>query len=259
MRKFKTYLITVLVSLILIFCISHSKNTKDNMLIDKVPMAEKLTKMNINDIYKLKKEIEHIPLESCEVFFTDEIEIFLNNYNDIKLDSLHVEQDTLSVIAGQNNKSLYNLIFEINIVIDTTKNVNIYDDIIEISNQILDFLEEYGYINLKVKELNVNTLDLNKNMIHNVSRVHSIMNETIFIEQSEDEYAVQTLAFNFKNENSEFILQKFGILIEPNELYIEYLVNDEYFINKSIEESKLKLDETSLKIKEILLSAFCEA
>ena len=134
MRKFKTYLITVLVSLILIFCISHSKNTKDNMLIDKVPMAEKLTKMNINDIYKLKKEIEHIPLESCEVFFTDEIEIFLNNYNDIKLDSLHVEQDTLSVIAGQNNKSLYNLIFEINIVIDTTKNVNIYDDIIEISN-----------------------------------------------------------------------------------------------------------------------------
>lgn len=246
-----------LISLLLTSCSPQTKknveNTNINISIQDTPSAEELKEWNVNDIYKLKSQIELIPLDSCEEYFTNAANEFLNKFENVELDSITIEQDNLSVIAGKNKKSLYNLDFEVNVVIDTTNNVGSYEFADDISNELLTFFEQYAYFVLKTKEIDINTFDLNHYKIHNVNSIYSIMNETVFVEQSEDEYAVQTLAFNFTDTNPDLALQKFGIISETNELYIEYLVNDDYFDGNKPEEKIACLEKLSIDLKEHLI------
>lgn len=202
-----------------------------------LPAAEEMRSWEISEINKLRSQIEQIPLESCETYFTDEIKGFLKDYENVELDTITIEQDNLSVIEGKNNQSLSNLIFHVNIIVDTTNHVDSYDWADEISDRLLRFFDQYSYYNLKVKQTDINTLALNKCRIHSVQAYSSPSNETVFVEQPEDEYAVQTAAFSFYESNPEFILRKFGVISdsEHKELYVEYYVHDDYFDFKNME------------------------
>lgn len=230
-------------------------DTADAVLtIQDMPTAEEMRTWELGEIYKLKMKAEQIPLDSCTAFLTDEFDGFLNEYGNVKLDNLIIEQDSLSVIEGMNQKSLRNLDVEVNLMVDTTNNVEIYDFVEDISKKVPDYLHQYSYVALKVKRILVKVLDQNSYKIHEIEAHCSSVNETIFAEQEEDEYAVQTLAFQFAEKNPVFVLSKFGKISESKELYVEYKVDDDYFTPAELDKNIADLEKVSEKIKDSLLS-----
>ena len=253
-----TFLILLfLISLFLPSCVPKSgcnvETGSANILIEDVPSAEELKSWKRDDITKLKLQIEQIPLSSCEEYFTKEITAFLSTYENADLENLTIQKDNLSVVEGQNKKSLRNLEFEVQLLIDTTGHVGSDKFPKAISEELLDFLEQYSYFNLKAKMIRINHFDSYHNNFYHVDASFS-GNETVFAEQPKDEYAVQTLAFLFSEKKPAFRLRKFGFIPETKELYAEYSVNDDYFDYSHLEDSIHDLEQIGTEIKEYLLS-----
>ena len=230
---------------------NNAEYTNSSISINDVPMAEELQKWEVDEIYDLKARIENISLSDCQVFFTAEMTKFLDDYDDVNLEHLIITQDNLSVIEGQNKKSLYNLCFDIQIKIDLSK-ID-FKEAENIAEKALAYLETFSYYNLKAKECVINILDMNEKKIHDISSTHSIMSETMFAEQSKEEYAVQTLVFEYFKENKHFVLRKFGIKNDIDELYIEYSVADDFFDFNNTENSIANLKQIALEIKDYLI------
>lgn len=234
---------------------AKTANTVDTILtIQDMPIVEETRNWKTSERFKLKAQAEHISIDSCEMFFRDEINHFLSEYENVKLDSLMIKQDSLSVIEGKNQKSLRNLDMEVNLMVDTTNNVESYDFSAEVSDEVDKFLGQYSYIVMKIQRICINVLDQNSYKIHNLESHYSQIDEVMFVEQKEDEYAVQTLAFQFAEKNPEFVLRKFGKISESKELYVEYKVDDDYFTPAELDKNIVDLEKMSEKIKEQLLS-----
>lgn len=242
-----------LTSLLLVSCTPKS-NSNTNMSIQDVPTAKELREWESTKINKLRFQIEQIPLDSCEEYFANEVKTFLNTYETVELENLTIKQDNLSVIKGKNRKSLSNLEFEVSIIIDMTGNVGNNKFAKEISNQLLHFLQQYSYYNLKTCRTVINSYDLYHTKFYDLECAYSSSYETIFAEQPKDEFAVQTLASNFSERNPNIILQKFGVIPENNELYVEYYVSDDYFDFSNIESSIAELDQIVIDLKEYLMA-----
>lgn len=231
----------------------YKKNDERASLKD-LPTAAEMQKWDASEIYELKSQIEEIPLDSCEEYFTNEMKIFLKRYENVTLDAVMIKKDFLSVIEGKNHKSLFNIIFAIDVMVDTDKQENSYEFAKELQEEILEYLEQYSYVCLKAKEININVLDRNQGKLCDIEASCSVMNETVFVEQPEDEYAVQTLAFQYSDLNPDFNLRKFGVIPETQELYVEYSVQDTCFEHGKAETTIAGLEETSKDIREYLMS-----
>lgn len=246
----------LLTSLLLTSCTAKNESSMENtsMSIQDVPSAEEIKGWDMQKIYKLRSQIEQIPLESCEEYFTNELTEFFKQYENVDLGDITIMQDNLSLAKGKNMKPLRNLDLEIDIVIDMTGNVGSIEPAEDISEQLNDFLRQYSYLNLKTKILIINVLDSYHTKFYNVDSITSTSNETVFVEQPKDEYAVQTLAFSFSEKNPDFVLNKFGIIPESGELYVEYYVEDNYFDFSNLESSLADLEQICLDIKDHLLA-----
>lgn len=245
-----------LTSLLLTSCVPKHEILleKTNISIQDLPSPEELKGWERNEIDKLSFRIEQIPLDSCEEYFTNEVKAFLNTYETVELDNITIEQDNLSVIKGKNRKSLRNLNFEVNIVINMTGNVGSNTFAKEISDQLLHFFNDYSYYNFKARQVIINCFDSYHTKFYDLECHNSSPNETIFVEQPKDEYALQTLAFNYSEINPEIILQKIGVIPENNELYVEYYLSDHYFDFNNMERSIADLDKRGIDIKEYLIA-----
>lgn len=227
------------------------------MSIQDLPDMEKLKSWEPGKVNKLKIQISQFPLESCEAYFQAEIRTFLKEDENADADTVVIEQDSLSVIPGKNQKSLSNQTFHVDLVYDIAGDVKNYDRAKELANQVLEFLMQYSYYNLKERETDVRVVSPDGAVIHSLQSYSSGSDETAFVVQPEDEYAVQTLAFQFEKSNPEYQLQKFGVILgetEENELYVEYYVSDEYFDLKHMETSIADLEKTGGKIRDYLMS-----
>ena len=230
---------------------NNAEYTNSSISINDVPMAEELQKWEVDEIYDLKARIENISLSDCQVFFTAEMTKFLDDYDDVNLEHLIITQDNLSVIEGQNKKSLYNLCFDIQIKIDLSKiDFKEAENIAEKALAYLDPNPPSCGTNIFVDTPNLSNIPVRHNF---VSSTHSIMSETMFAEQSKEEYAVQTLVFEYFKENKHFVLRKFGIKNDIDELYIEYSVADDFFDFNNTENSIANLKQIALEIKDYLI------
>lgn len=260
MKAKKIFAYIILISVILTSCKANHTNTFEEnvdfseLSVKNLPSMEEFHSWDIKTKREFKSEIEHISPSDCEDYFSAEVTEFLQAYPGIELFNLAIEQDHLSLIAGKNKKSLFNLIFKIDITLDTTNNLECYDLSDDVSRDLIAFLQQYSYYLLKTKEIDINTLDQNGYIIHNLNNTYSISNETMFTEQPNDEYSVQTLAFEFFNNSSDLQLQKFGIIPEKEILLVEYRVSDDYFDFNKLEENKKELENKSIKLKDYLLS-----
>lgn len=260
MKIKKVFVYSILISVILTSCKANHTNTYEEnvdfseLSVENLPSMEEFHSWDIKTKREFKSEIEHISPSDCEDYFSAEVTEFLQAYPGIELSNLTIEQDHLSLINGTNQKSLFNLIFKIDITLDTTNNLECYDLSDDVSRDLIAFLQQYSYYLLKTKEIDINTLDQNGYIIHNLNNTYSISNETMFTEQPTDEYAVQTLAFEFFHNISDFQLQKFGIIPENEILLVEYRVSDDYFDYSRLEKNKEELETKSVKLKEYLLS-----
>lgn len=231
----------------------HESNDTRTSL-QKLPTAEEMQTWDMSEIDKLKVQIEQIPLDSSEEYFTNEVKALLKEYEHVELGAVTIEKDSLSVIKGQNHKSLYNLILKIDVVIDTGKQENSFELAKQLTEEIPEYLEQYSYIRLKVKGIDINVLDLNQGKLCNTETSYSVMNETAFAEQPEDEYAVQTLAFQYQEINPDLSLRKFGVVPETQELYVGYSVQDACFESGREKETITNLETISEDVREYLLS-----
>ncbi len=146
-------------------------------------MADELATWDSDTINDLKYNIGQIPLDACETFFSNEVRDFLKDQEKIELDSVTIERDDLSLIAGKNKKSVRNLIFHVGIVTDTTNDISSYDRADAVSGQIMDFFDQYGYFNMKATGITVDTFDRNHMHIGERSGSYLAINETVFVGQ----------------------------------------------------------------------------
>mgnify|MGYP001050598257 FL=1 len=188
-----------------------------------------------------------IDLALIETFLQDE-ELF---------DFLHItiERDDLSLVQGKNHKSLFNLVFHIDLEMDTTKEIDNSTIARDTAYQLMEHLLSDTFYALKVKRCVVSTYDLNGYRIRTSERRGTISNEEIFREQPETEYAAQSVAYRFSEENPAFELDKFGALPDTKELYVEYYVEDSYFGlgEEENQQNTERLETISETIQEYLL------
>ena len=258
----KTFCFLFLTSLLLASCSPQNEAVNERKTENKPleldihhdHIAEELKQWHDGDILNLELQLDQIPLDTCEKYFSDELAEFLNQYEDTEVDSVVLKQDHLSVVTGRNSKSLENLEMEVNILMDTLNNFNHGVLAEDVAAQIGDFFHQYSYYNMKVKELCVNIFDHHHTPVYDQSTTYIIGDETIFALQPGDEYAVQTAAFLYFASNSPYSLQKFGIIPETNELYVEYRIRDDAFDYRNMEKSMAELEALSHDLEEYLLS-----
>jgi len=222
---------------------------------EDVPPFEEFSSLPISERFRIKKGIEDIPITSCSTYYEGLIQDFLQEQELLSLRCVTVEQDNLSLIPGKNNKSLLNLILHIDLEMDTTNNVNSYDIAKEVSLQIREHLSGDTFYALKMKQWIISTYDLNGYLVSTSEGRASVSNEFIFREQSEVEYAAQSIAYHYSEENPEFILEKFGAVPETKELYVEYYIMDSYFGSGEDENRRCidNLESIGNNIKDYLL------
>ena len=249
MRLTRTFLLCVVV-LLFTSCASNSNVTnspKTDFIsitaIEDVPAFDEFSNLPIDEKHRIKMGIEDIPITaSCNTYYNDLIQDFLQDTDEenvFTVPGVTVEQDNLSLVSGKNNKSLYNLILNIKLEMDTVKVYDTYDQLAKDTiAQIVEYLAGDTFYALKVKRCTILIYDLTGNLVRTAERNSSITDESIFREQSETEYAAQSIAYDYAVKNSEFVLEKFGALPDTKELYVEYYVKDSYFGNKEDEINK---------------------
>ena len=234
-------------------------STKEEEIINKtlsiedVPKSEETRMMEKKEIYALKRQIEQIPVSSGEKYFSREVDEFLKGYENTELENLEIFQDTLSLIPGKNKKSLYNLIFRVDIVTDKIRDEEGMKQADRLAEETTDFLKQYSYVGLKSKDVWVKIYNRNEEVLSDMQSSVSILNETMFVEIPEDEYEIQTRAFKYSGNGRKFQLNKFGPLSGTGELYVEYAVDDGYFDFDDLDGSIAGLE--AVDIREYLLSS----
>lgn len=256
MRLMKMLLLLSAVLLIPVSCASNTATADSITSIEDLPPFEEYLNLADSEKFRIQMEIEDIPIASCNPYYEDLLQDFLRE-GPADLRGVTVEQDNLSVIRGKNRKSLLNLILRIDLEMDTTQDINSFDVAEEIPSQIREYLHGDTFYALKMKQCTVSIYNLDGYLVWTQESNTSILDESIFREQPESEYAAQSVAYHYSEENPEFVLDKFGALSETKELYVEYYVEDSYFgrgedeINRRID----NLESFADGIKDQLLPA----
>ena len=223
--------------------------------IEDVPPFEEFSTLPISEVNRIKMELENIPINSCASHYTELIETFLQDEELFDFLHITIERDDLSLVQGKNHKSLFNLVFHIDLEMDTTKEIDNSTIARDTAYQLMEHLLSDTFYALKVKRCVVSTYDLNGYRIRTSERRGTISNEEIFREQPETEYAAQSVAYRFSEENPAFELDKFGALPDTKELYVEYYVEDSYFGlgEEENQQNTERLETISETIQEYLL------
>lgn len=223
--------------------------------IEDVPPFEEFSTLPISEVNRIKMELENIPIDSCASHYTELIETFLQDEELFDFLHITIERDDLSLVQGKNHKSLFNLVFHIDLEMDTTKEIDNSTIARDTAYQLMEHLLSDTFYALKVKRCVVSTYDLNGYQIRTSERRGTISNEEIFREQPETEYAAQSVAYRFSEENPAFELDKFGALPDTKELYVEYYVEDSYFGlgEEENQQNTERLETISETIQEYLL------
>lgn len=258
--KKKTVLGYILVVLlfVMVSCSTERGNNSEKTeitSIQDIPTSEEISQMSREEIYDIKLMIEGLSIEESENYFKKETENFLMGYENVNLKDLSIIKDNLSIIRGKNNKSLFNLIFKIDITVDNSNMVGSAEYAADILKQLSEFYWEYSYFNLKAKKLYITAYDLNGNKINEREVDMITEQESVFVNQPQDEMYVQTIAYNVSAGMGNFMLQKFGVIAETKELYIEYYLEDNYFTdNYDMEAAKKDLENIAVKLNGNILS-----
>ena len=223
--------------------------------IEDVPPFEEFSTLPISEVNRIKMELENIPIDSCASHYTELIETFLQDEELFDFLHITIARDDLSLVQGKNHKSLFNLVFHIDLEMDTTKEIDNSTIARDTAYQLMEHLLSDTFYALKVKRCVVSTYDLNGYRIRTSERRGTISNEEIFREQPETEYAAQSVAYRFSEENPAFELDKFGALPDTKELYVEYYVEDSYFGlgEEENQQNTERLETISETIQEYLL------
>ena len=254
MKKYKAILLSVI--LLLTSCgLKEGSTTSKSLAIrslEDVPPFEELAKYPLDRVKDVRNEIENIPIETYDDYYTELIKDFLDESGKTRFELLGVKilRDDLSLIQGENLKPRLNLIFQIDVKLNGTRELDDVEIAKSVSTEIMDFLSADTFFALKAAHIYVSTYDLNNYLINTSQLVKNAVHELRALELPEPEFSAQTAAFDFNKKMPEFVLQKFGAIQETKELYVEYFVNVSKSANESIAD---RLEDIHAEVVEYLL------
>lgn len=220
------------------------KNSNDSqkyadLSVDDIPPIEEYRQFSLGEKMDVRAAMERLPVDECEQMVEQYLSDCLAADQVAELTSFSLTKDTLSLVEGENLKPLENLYVDVEAMLldaDTTTPVETGAEVIE---SIENYLRNYTYTTSLMVNLHINVY-YEYGIANTFSTNFSYVNVEVHKEQDEDEYAAQTIAYDFGKQNSilqkkNLILQKFGAIPETQELYVEYYAVDDYLLDEKVE------------------------
>lgn len=231
-----------------------------NLTMDTIPELEHFAPVSSNEKEAIMKAMDAIPIGDSEEFFVKQVEAFCAEKEMIKLDDLTMEKDELDLLAGENRKSYQDVTLKIDLKYLSSDWLSETTAVHNLSEDLIQQLRNYTYINKKVKYLEIRTLYENGAVIETadqdyaydseaISRNRTYDTEFFYKDQAKTEKDAQTLAYNYAKKKREFVLQRFGVIPGSQKLHIEYSIEDDYFlmgsgdVNEKLETRKTALEQ----------------
>lgn len=249
MKNIKSFILIVAASLLLAACSDPGREETKDLTIENFPSIQEISAMAEEDREDLRRQAKDIPLDSCEDYFFEAIDTLLSTKTDVKLDSVKITEDKLSLVEGRNKRSLRDLYVEIDLRFEDVLAPHSLSVQQETAQEIVDALIQYSYFTLNVRSATLYAVQENAGRLEILGYSGTELEETIFAEQPEDEYAVQTLLFDHAAQKDGLTLTKFGNVAEEQELYIEYSLSSD-----KADMSEDGLESLSEEVKAMLLS-----
>lgn len=234
---------------------AESEQLYAGLTMEDIPSWEDYQELPLEQAMLLKVAMEKLPLEECEKNVEQYLTTCLEEEQKARLLHVSLTKDGLSLVEGQNQKPLENLsiVVEAELLPTDDPDFNAVDKGGEVMRDIEQYLESITYTAPLTVNLQV-TVYYEYGVANTFDSHTSYENDSYFKEQSESEYAAQTVAYNFSQKNSDFILQKFGAIPETGELYIEYYIMDDFLLaEKSDADRKQLLTEIHEELREQIL------
>lgn len=206
----------------------------------------------------LRMAMDEIPLADYRAYFEEAIAAYCasdavpDSVKSVELVSMSLTKDELSVVPNLNKKYLDDLLLHVEFQLEPT---DLFVDYSDVASYNLLALEDYllsgSAAFKKVCDFEVKTTsEMGISVTAWGSGNTGYPAEAVFKEQPESEYAVQTLAFQFEEENNGFTLRKFGPVPEIKELYIEYEVSDQYLF-RGLDSDPERLEKNIAKLPDV--------
>lgn len=259
---FKKLALILVASVIILNFSACTPNNNSNSQIfsdltaDTIPPLPEAKALPTDLAAELRLAMEKLPLDECEDMLSEQISTFCESDGVAEFVEVNLSKDTLSLVERKNKKPVENLQVEIKVEILPSNDpdfeaVNISREFFSRLNAFLRTIPYTAFLSKEVSILasydGIDPLNSFKNSISYVSPI-------AFIEQPEEELAVQTVAYNFSKQNRDFSLLKFGTIPETGELYIEYYVTDDFLLDKKVKSDRqAALQQIYQEVKEKIL------
>lgn len=259
---FKKLALILVASVIILNFSACTPNNNSNSQIfsdltaDTIPPLPEAKALPTDLAAELRLAMEKLPLDECEDMLSEQISTFCESDGVAEFVEVNLSKDTLSLVERKNKKPVENLQVEIKVEILPSNDpdfeaVNISREFFSRLNAFLRTIPYTAFLSKEVSILasydGIDPLNSLKNSISYVSPI-------AFIEQPEEELAVQTVAYNFSKQNRDFFLLKFGAIPETGELYIEYYVTDDFLLDKKVKSDRqAALQQIYQEVKEKIL------
>lgn len=228
----------------------------DTLTAETIPTLEETRTFSLADRAALRVAMEQLPLESCEKVLSKQVAEFCNSHGAAELVELHLGKDLLSMSDEGNRKPIENLLVEIkvNMLHSDDPEFQAVTASKEFFNCLNDYLRSLPYTCFLTKEITLRASYDGIDPVNTFQGSVSYVDPIAFLEQSENELSVQTIAYNFAKKNKGFQLEKFGAIPETGELYVEYYIMDDFLLDKEVKpDSPRALKEKYQEIKKLLL------
>lgn len=187
----------------------------------------------------IQKEVFKI----CDQYLTD------NALDYLKTQKVFLYKDNLLLSSNGNHKVRCNGILIIDFLLQSKESNFTKESAQKFTETYFDFLYDDLLISSQIMSIEIFVWENEENVLASYGGSEIDIAFPAYLEQDETEYKAQTIAYNFNQSNTNFSLKKFGH-INTNQLYIEYIVSDEYFDSHS--ESSLK--DIAIDVTTLLLS-----
>ena len=227
----------------------------EDLTVDKIPTPEEFRALPVDEQNALQLAMDQIPAADYVELFKQAVKDYCasdavpEDVDTVELVGVTVERDTLSLIPGQNKKSLNNLVIHIELTMEAVDPLEYSSVASDNHAALIRYLYDHVFAFYMSQDFSLKTTSEHGYLVEAPGH-KSTSHETVFQEQSTSEYALQTLAFDFTEKHGDFTLEKFGALPKANELYMEFYVENDYLLSGEGSNQE-RLDANTAKLAEV--------
>ena len=239
--------LTTLLLLCAVLAACAPKNSNDSqkyadLSVDQIPSIEEYGQFSFGEQMDLKAAMERLPVDACEQMVEQYLSDCLKEEKLAELTNLSLTKDTLSLVEGKNLKPLENLYVDIDAELLSSDVPDPVETGAKVIESIRNSMENCTYTTSLMVSLHINVY-YQYGIANTFHGRTSYANVEVYKEQDENEYAAQTIAYDFGKQNrilqkKDLVLQKFGAIPETQELYVEYYAMDEYLLDEAVKPNR---------------------